>query len=213
MGIVGHSEGALVASIVASRNRMVDFIVMLCGQAGSGREVLLEQNRALFATSGVHGSLVDVRVNCLREIFGAIDSIAVESYEKIFVDIAERHCADLSKEQRKLVSLRRTDAIALSRQMETPWMQTFLTLDNADYLPKVKCPILAVGGSKDLQVLPSNLPRIRRLNRRRVDIRLFPSLNHLLQHCDTGLPSEYMLIQETVSPEVLSLLYAWIIKR
>jgi fermentation-respiration switch protein FrsA (DUF1100 family) len=71
---------------------------------------------------------------------------------------------------------------------------------------------LALGGEKDIQVPPSNLEEIKKLTSGRAETYLFPGLNHLMQHCTTGLPSEYFDIEETFAPEALSMLSSWILK-
>ena len=101
--------------------------------------------------------------------------------------------------------------------MMSPWMRYFLKNDPKDYLRKVKCPVLAVNGSKDLQVLPEiNIDAIKKAlaegGNKRVTTKIFPGLNHLFQHAQTGLPSEYSQIDETFAPEVLDYVGNWIEK-
>ena len=91
-------------------------------------------------------------------------------------------------------------------------MQHFLDLDPAEYLPRVKCPMLAINGDRDCQVLAKpNLQRIKALCPH-ADCRTLPGLNHLFQHCTTGSPDEYILIEESFSPEAMKILADWILK-
>ena len=93
---------------------------------------------------------------------------------------------------------------------QTPWGPYFLALDPAPAIAATRCPVLALNGEKDTQVIPEyNLEKIRQLLPT-ADTRLYPGLNHLFQHCETGLSSEYSLISETLSPEVLADMAAWI---
>ena len=87
--------------------------------------------------------------------------------------------------------------------MALPWMRTFVMLDNSTYLKRLRCPILAVNGDRDSQVLPVNLDSIAAATGNRAKTVLLPGLNHLMQHCQTGATSEYMLIDETMAPEVM----------
>ena len=101
--------------------------------------------------------------------------------------------------------------------MSTPWMQYFLRYDPAPALEKVKCPVLAVNGSKDLQVPPKeNLSAIsnalKRGGNNRVTTKEYPNLNHLFQACNTGSPAEYAIIEQTFSPDVLKDLVEWILQ-
>ena len=214
LGIGGHSEGGAIAPIVAARNKDVKFVLMLAGQGCTGLEVLVQQNEALFRTKGVSDSLCAIRATCMQELFAAsvetqraASHLSVKEYQNIIL----RHTEDLSKEQIDSIDLKKGSAYALKQQLDTRWMQTFLTLDPADFLPKVKCPVLALNGSNDLQVIPHpNLERIKVLCPQ-ADCRELPGLNHLFQHCTTGLPSEYMMIEETFDPEAMKAIADWIL--
>jgi hypothetical protein len=104
--------------------------------------------------------------------------------------------------------------MALS-QLNTPWMINFIRYDPAPVIKKVKCPVMALNGSKDLQVPPENLEGIRQaLNKggnKKFLVREYPGLNHLFQECTTGLHTEYKEIEQTISPEVLSDISNWIL--
>jgi fermentation-respiration switch protein FrsA (DUF1100 family) len=113
-------------------------------------------------------------------------------------------------------SLPAADYAASLARLTAPWMRGFLTLDPATYLPKMKCPVLALIGSKDLQV-PSreNVPAIQAALAGNSDVQVkeMPGLNHLFQTATTGLPAEYAPIDETMSPAVLSLIGDWVVAR
>ena len=101
------------------------------------------------------------------------------------------------------------------QQLMSPWMQFFIKYDPAPTLSKVKCPVLALNGSKDLQVpADENLSAIRNALTRGVNkrftIKELPGLNHLFQECHTGLPDEYGEIEETFSPLALADILSWI---
>jgi len=97
--------------------------------------------------------------------------------------------------------------------LQSPWMNWFVDYDPTADIAAVKCPVMAINGDKDCQVISSlNLPSIRQLlqsNRHNI-IKEYPLLNHLFQHCQTGLPTEYGNIEETISPEVLTDITEWI---
>ena len=100
-------------------------------------------------------------------------------------------------------------------EMQNPWVKWFIDYDPQDEIAKIKCPVMALNGSKDLQVIAiQNLPALRRTlpkNKRNV-IKEYEGLNHLFQHCTTGMPTEYATIEETFSEEVLNDIIAWIKK-
>ena len=207
LGIGGHSEGGAIAPMVAARNKEVKFVVMLAGQGCTGLDVMLQQNEAIYRASGVSDSLLNTRLACIRELFG----MPVGSSQKDYKNVLARHTDGLSKEQTDSIGFTKGMAYTLKQQMESRWMQGFLTLEPADYLPKVKCPVLALNGTKDSQVLSKpNLARVKTLCPQ-ADCREFSGLNHLFQHCTTGSPDEYMLIEETFAPEAMQAVADWIL--
>ncbi len=113
----------------------------------------------------------------------------------------------LDEEQAKLLA---TQTVAANKAAGDPWMSHFLALDPAPYISKITCPVLALNGEKDLQVIHHrNIPIIRDLLPS-ATIRTYPGLNHLFQHCTTGSPTEYYTIEETISTEVLNDMVSWI---
>lgn len=209
LGIGGHSEGGAIAPMVAARNKEVKFVVMLAGQGCTGLDVMLQQNEAIFRANGISEQLVAVRMACMRELF----ALPVDSKVKDYQSIILRHIEGLSKEQQDSIALKKSLAPTLKQQMDSRWMQTFLSLDPQEYLPKVKCPVLALNGSTDRQVIAGpNQQRIKQLCPQ-ADCRTLPGLNHLFQHSRKGSPDEYILIEETFAPEALQIIGDWILPR
>ncbi|MBQ4376678.1 MAG: alpha/beta hydrolase, partial [Bacteroidales bacterium] len=215
LGIGGHSEGGAIAPMVAARNKGVKFVVMLAGQGCTGQEVLVQQNEALFRAKGVSDSLVAIRTACMRELFmsavetrPAASRLTVKDYQAIIA----KYTSGLTKEQIDSIDLKKGIAYALKQQLDTRWMQTFLRLDPAEYLPRVTCPILALNGWKDCQVLcEPNQNRIEELTGGRAVCNQLRWLNHLFQHCKTGSPDEYMLIEETFDFDTMETIADWIL--
>lgn len=213
IGIVGHSEGAYIGQLLASKHRReVAFLVMLGGQGYDGASILLQQNEALLRLNGIADSLVAVRVACMTELFSTVEKVSPRLLDSVFAAVVERHAGHLNNEQRKAIGMRAIDVSMWCQQLSLPWMRHFVShTDPRRTLPKVKCPMLALNGEKDCQVLPINLGAIGRLTRGRADTQCLPDLNHLFQHCATGLPTEYPLIDETFAPEALQLITEWIL--
>lgn len=212
VGIIGHSEGGLIAPIVASRNRKVAFVVLLAGPGTTGADILLQQNERLFQLDSVPQPLIERRLDLLRSLYAVMDTLPVDNYQHFTIALCDKYSEGLTADQRKSIGLRRGDAIGLATQMALPWMRTFIKLDNSTYLSQLRCPILAINGDKDCQVLPVNLQAIFTATRGRADLRLMPGLNHLMQHCVTGASGEYMLIDETMAPEVLQIVAEWVVQ-
>lgn len=208
LGIGGHSEGGAIAPMVAARNKDVKFVVMLAGQGCSGLEVLVQQNEALFRARGVSEKLCKKRGACMRELFMLPQGSKAKDYQAVIV----RHLDSLTQAEADSIDLKKGMAHAIKQQLDTRWMQTFLKLDPAEYLPNVKCPILALNGWKDCQVLcEPNLDRIESLTEGRAVCIRNQWLNHLFQHCNTGSPDEYMLIEETFDPYTMTTIADWIL--
>jgi len=200
VGIVGHSEGAIIAAIEASRDPAVSFIVMLAGTGIQGRELLFLQNAAIARAAGAD----EASIAEANRINTSLYAIAMETGEDAML-------------RKEIVSTLKSgpQAELIADQLLSPWFRTFLALDPSVYLAKVKIPVLAMNGSKDLQVpVDDNLPAIGRAleaaGNRRFTLLKLDGLNHLFQHAGTGSPEEYSTIAETFAPEALSAMGDWI---
>jgi pimeloyl-ACP methyl ester carboxylesterase len=204
IGLIGHSEGGLIAAVLAAHDRDVAFIVMLAGPGVPGDQILPEQTRLISQVAGEAPEKIDKDVQQERESLALVEK--------------ELDNAKLEQQLRAKLNGKIPDAQlgASIKQLTSPWMRYFLTYDPATALRKVKCPVLALNGSKDLQVPPrQNLPPIRNALKEAgnsdFEVDEMPGLNHLFQHAKTGLPAEYGEIEETMSPEVLEKVAGWII--
>ena len=223
--LFGHSEGATVAAIVAAGSRgtahPVAGVAMLGGAGMDGRRTLLQQNGVIFALRGVADSLVARRLACMSDIFAACDTLflgagadTVKTLNLAFRPIFKQHAAGLTKEQKKQVGLTSVDCYGWALSMATPWMWTFLRLDPAEYIAKMGCPLLAIGGEKDCQVLPGvNLPAIAQVCKENgvpCQTMLMKGLNHLGQQCETGAVEEYVNPEQAPDDRVLEALVQWL---
>ena len=199
LGMGGHSEGGTIAPMVAARNSDVAFVVMLAGPGCVGSDVLDQQIYALMVAEGVSDTLAAIRRACNRDL----TALPEGSKKKDYKAVIDRHTAGLTAGQIDSIGLGRGAAHAAMQQLSMPWMRAFLVLDPAECLRQVECPVLALNGAKDRQVLSApNLERIKQ-SCPQADCRELPGLNHLFQHCATGASSEYVLIEETFAPEAM----------
>lgn len=214
IGLLGHSEGALVAPLAATRSSDVRFLVLLAAPGVPGRELLPVQTRRIALATGAPESTVERQVALLEEGLDLLTSGAGE-------DEARRGLLAVARRQLELAGGRPGDAVTdatIAQEVElmlTPWFRFFLTYDPREALRRVQVPVLAIQGGLDLQVdADQNLPEVGRAlaaaGNRDVTLRLLPGLNHLLQTARTGAPSEYFQIEETLAPEVLELIAQWI---
>jgi pimeloyl-ACP methyl ester carboxylesterase len=214
IGLIGHSEGGCIASMVAARNKGVAFIVLLAGAGLRGDQILLLQQDLIAGASGVPEE-DRRRAKSLNE--GFFNKILQETDAKqlasSLTDYLTQALEEMPGNDREVYNDNFIKA-TLAR-MTSPWMQYFIRHDPAENLEKVKCPVLAINGGKDLQVPAKiNLEAIRAAlakgGNKRVTVKELPGLNHLFQACDTGLPAEYGQIEQTFSPVALDEVLAWV---
>lgn len=206
VGLIGHSEGGIIAPMVAGRNHDVAFIVLMAGTGVPGDLVVVEQVRTMNAASGVTGDRLAELTARHREIVEVFKS---ERDEATFAQKVRERMAG------KLPQAEIDTAIARSKG---PWARYFIEYDPAPALRKVTCPVLALIGEKDTQVSPvQNLPAIRAAlqasGNKDFETAELPGLNHLFQSARTGAPAEYGQIEETISPIALDKIAKWIAAR
>ena len=219
--LFGHSEGATVAAIVASRRKEVAGVAMLGGAGADGKTILLQQNEVLFRLWGVADSLIERRLACMRDLFAVSDTLflgkdadTVKTINLAFRPMFKKYSAGLTKEQKQQCGLTNTECYGWAVSMATPWMRTFLTLNPAVYIAKMRCPLLAIGGEKDCQVLAeanlSAIKRVCKINRVKCSIVQLKDINHLGQVCQTGAVDEYATLGQAPDNRVLESLANWL---
>lgn len=219
IGLVGHSEGGMIGPLAASRCPAIAFVVMLAGTGLPGEQVLRLQADAVMKAEGADPSKVEAERSLQDRLFDIVrhekDPVAAET--KLREVIAEQK-ARLSGEDRKELEDAEAGIVGQLQMVQTPWFRFFLDYDPRPALRQVHCPVLAMGGSKDLQVpARANLAAIGQALRaggnRDYTLQEWPGLNHLFQHCQTGSVGEYSKIEETMAPEVLKRIADWILQR
>jgi len=215
IGLVGHSEGGLIAPIVAARNKNVAFCVLLAGPGVSGKEILRTQSKKAAELEGIPAEDIATSQEIAVKIYDILGNYKGETSKKQLIDLYKEMKAKMTSEEAKS---QLTDATIKSqlKMMTSPWMLTFIGYDPQTSLQKVTCPVLAINGEKDFQVLPKlNLDAIEKglKNNKDVTIKQFKDLNHLFQTSETGALSEYATIEETFAPVALNFVSAWINER
>jgi fermentation-respiration switch protein FrsA (DUF1100 family) len=207
--VLGHSEGGVVAPMVADEEPGIGFVVMLAGTGVNGARVSLSQRRAIMMADGASEEEIEADQALTGKL---LDCYPPNTSATLGDTDPTETCMRSALEQ---AGASAEDEDATVSELLTPWNQFFMTYDPAPVLRRVRAPVLALNGSLDLQVLASeNLPVIRALllqagNPYSTTVEL-PGLNHLFQHATTGSPSEYGRISETMAPELLSRVARWI---
>jgi hypothetical protein len=217
IGLVGHSEGGLIGPMVAAKSPGdVAFLVLLAGTGVNGAEILKAQSALILKAIGASDDVLKAQGRLMAEVVAVI---AAEKDEKAAASrieaLAKASLALLPEAERKAIGESKAIESGLGR-INSPWFRFFLTFEPKTVLTKVRCPVLALNGEKDLQVPPGqNLPTIESALKSggndRVTTKTLPGLNHLFQHCKTGAPSEYASTEETFAPEALTLMADWIV--
>ena len=213
IGLIGHSEGAVIAPMLATRSNDVAFVVMMAGTGVSGREVLKAQAAAIMRAGGATQAAIDKNAATQEQLFALADEKLRPAQRDEKVNAIEKELIEkVPADQRAAMTPGVKGQIAMSA---SPWMRYFVNLDPASILSQMKTPVLVLNGSLDLQVLPSqNLPAIvaalEKAHNPDYEVIKFPNLNHLFQTAKTGGPGEYSQSKETIAPVVLEAMARWI---
>jgi uncharacterized protein len=206
IGLIGHSEGGLIAPMIAARSKDVAFIVLLAGPGLRGDSIILLQESLIEKVSG----MADSDLQKTDELSRGALAIAAGPGDR----------AQIGQALQQYFATRLPDSNGSAsriRQLTSPWMHYFLTYDPVPALEKVHCPVLAIGGDKDLQV-PAAIDlaiiknALAKAGNQHVTTQVLPGLNHLFQTAQTGSPNEYSQIEETFSPTALTLIGNWILQ-
>ena len=214
IGLVGHSEGGLIAPLVAADTETVDFVVLLAGPAYPGKRIMLDQTERLFRGRGADAA----HLTKLRSLQSNVFELA----------LGDGSQDELKKAVGELIELQSGGAVSAEdtapqveaeiERLQGAWFRFFLGHDPVPVLAKVRQPLLALGGAKDFQV-PSadNLGLIaetlKKAGHGDYETLELPNLNHLFQHAETGLVDEYAKIEETFAAVAMEKISAWILAR
>lgn len=217
IGLIGHSEGGLIAPLVAVSRSDVAFIVMLAGPGVTGEQIGITQSRAMAAAEGAPKQIIDAQEQLLKTLFTAMKKHDGQLPDTVRQEALAEFRKALPPEQTEGVDIAALAEAGLQR-IENPWFRFFLTYDPAVALRKLKCPVLALNGSTDLQVdAEANLNAIREAlaagGNPDFQVRTLSNLNHMFQTSETGKLSEYIELEETFAPVALNAMGEWIVKR
>ena len=219
IGLMGHSEGGMIAPMVAAKDKRVRFLVLLAGPGAPVDELMAKQIENGQASSGVPKNVAALNVETSKMVYAFLKEHPAETNEQIQPKLKALMVAQLKKYPADALQGASVDTFA-DEQVKSnlnPWFRYFIAYIPADNLKKVKCPVLAVNGSLDKQVdAEQNLTAIetalkKAKNKDFETVRL-EGLNHLLQKAKTGNPDEYGKIEETVNPAALDKVTDWLTK-
>jgi pimeloyl-ACP methyl ester carboxylesterase len=208
IGLIGHSEGAMIAPYLASHSNDVAWVVLLAAPATKGQDTLLAQSELIARASGLTEPEIAASLAFDRNAYDMVRD--------------EKNPAMLTEKLKNFVKASGLDSVMPPavlepqlRMLTSPWFRFFLDYDPLPNLQNTKCPVLALYGQKDLQVpAKTNLPLLQKAlsaaDNSQADIRQLADLNHLFQHAYSGSPAEYGAIEETFSSEALQIIGDWL---
>ncbi len=219
IGLVGHSEGGMIAPMAAVRSKDVSFIVMLSGMGQTGEDVILTQLALIQEASGAKPEIVAAAVDFQKSLFAIITSEPDDKLaEGKINEMLSARKSKMNEQQIREFARVEADIKAGMPNLLSPWYRYFLAFNPRPVLEKVSVPVLALNGENDVQIASKeNLALISAAlkagKNKDFTVKSFPKLNHLFQTSQTGLPVEYDANEETISPLVLETVSSWILER
>ncbi len=216
IGLIGHSEGGIIAPLVATRSSDVAFIVLMAGTGVPGDVIVEKQIAGLLQAAGTDQAAIDAAIRNQRRVYEVIKTETDPNAAKDKIrKIIKESIAALSESQKQ--ALQGSDAAvdAQAQGAASPWFRFFITHDPKTVLRQVTCPVLAINGELDKQVPPKdNLPAIEQALREggntHFTVKELLGLNHLFQTAKTGNIDEYTRIEETIAPLALETVAQWV---
>ena len=218
IGLIGHSEGGIIAPMIASQKKDIRYVVLMAGLGVSGEELSLAQNQFAFNKTSLSVKEKEALYEILRKVYKSVDNwtgyVGSEternSLKKELKVLWQNLPAEIKGEVSEETFIEKTTA-----NISSPWFRHFLKVNPSDYLQKLSIPVLVINGEKDIQVeYKSNLAAIetalKKGNNKQYKIKSYSNLNHLFQESTTGDIDEYAKIEQTISPKVLSDITNWI---
>ena len=223
VGLIGHSEGGLIAALVAAKRKDIDFMVLLAGPGTKGSELLAGQGAAILKSTGIPSATVSLYMSFYTTILNiaASEKDTATAFKKTWA-VFENWKKQANETERKQLGFTgdSTSAVLLHtlvNSVSLPWTKYFLKTDPANLLKMTNAKVLALNGEKDLQVIAeSNLKGIIvALQKRKSqvhDVKMLPGLNHLFQKCVRCTIDEYAGLEQTIAPEALETMGEWLEK-
>ncbi|MFT5301337.1 MAG: pimeloyl-ACP methyl ester carboxylesterase [Mariniblastus sp.] len=220
IGLVGHSEGGLIAPMVVGLRDDISLVVLLAATGVDGVDISISQTEAMSRAAGVNEDEIALALRLNRAVLAVVatgvggDELS-QAVDKALAGVIETIPESEREEVTKVLA---QEVESQKASFERPWLRFFLTYDPRPALSKIDCPVLAIIGSKDTQVLPDlNMPEIKKALEKggNQDFEMIevPGLNHLFQACETGAMGEYRTIAETFNPKALKHVGDWISQR
>jgi pimeloyl-ACP methyl ester carboxylesterase len=221
IGVAGHSEGGMIAPVVAAKDEALDFVILLAAPGVSIDSLMLEQRRQVGLAMGQPEVLIRRDEPALRAAYAWIKDnpeLTQEDYVEGLYEVFEAQLKNLPPALQKSIVDPKAFNAQYVRPLSAPWMRYFIAFDPQDLLQRLTIPVLAINGLKDMQV--DGLTNLNAISQAMAisgnqDATVVPllGLNHLFQPADTGAPTEYGTIETTFDPVALEAIGTWLKER
>lgn len=223
IGLFGHSEGGIIAPMVASQSGDISFIILMAGTGVKGIDILKEQSRLIILAGGgtekeaeENNSILEKAYKCVLSDTGwdelqiLVENSIKNNYDKM-TDEEKKSIKDLDEYSKSMAKMS-------VQQMKSTWMKYFMVYDPEPALEKVKCPVLMLFGENDLQVPPKQNKEpmenaLKKGGNNDYKTVIIPKANHLFQECDNGNPADYQKLKKEFAPGFLDAITGWILNR
>lgn len=223
IGLAGHSEGGMIAQILATQRKDIDFLIFLAGPGIKSTELMMEQNGAILKRGGASDEIVTEYLKLYNSITQGVVAAKTTTEVKSNIADAIKKWRAVTDPQIVMATTGITDntsedvvAEKISQQFIDPWIRYFLAYDPQPYLEQINAKVLALNGDKDVQVISaSNLKGIETAlskSKAKYTTKELPGLNHLFQTCSRCTVDEYAKLEETFAPMALNVMVEWLDK-
>jgi pimeloyl-ACP methyl ester carboxylesterase len=216
IGVCGHSEGGIIAPIAANKSKDVSFIVLAGGPAVPGNEIVTLQRELILRDQGIPEEDIKKQEEFYKRAFDKVMNIEeLDSARAEIAKIIEEYYNTLTEEEKQKPENSKEAQVQAVNSIFNPWFKFFLKFDPRTELTKVSVPVLAMYGEKDLQVPPSQNKdemekALSKSSSKKYNVVVMPGVNHLFQETKGYSPMDYAKIEQTVSPDVLNIMTAWL---
>ena len=207
VGLIGHSEGGLIAPVVAVEDPATAFIVLLAGPGTPGHQFVVDQMVANNVAMDVDPSVIAARTQVLQSVTDAVRNAASAEQARTALE------GLLTDDRLATLEITADQKAMFIQQQTRDWYRALLEHDPAHWLSQMDQPVLALQGTLDLQIVAE--PNVSGLEAALGDhddarIVVLEGRNHLFQKAGTGLIAEYAQIEETMDPEAMAIIADWI---
>jgi pimeloyl-ACP methyl ester carboxylesterase len=223
IGLIGHSEGGMIAMMVTAQSKDVAFMVSMAGATATSIDDVIEATELQLRADGASEMMIaqdrKIRAKLLATVTQEMNS---DVTERLLREIFEVYWAELpetlkNESGKLLFAFTQDNAAEMIAMFNSPWYRFFFSHRPIDTLKQIKVPVLAINGtldwitlSKTLSVISKTLEQSGNRDYKTVEL---PNLNHQFRTCKTGSLAEYMTSGEAMAPEALNVISDWILER